>query len=163
MSVTFENVFPILTVRDLRASVAHYRKVLGFALDWEKTGVIASVSRGSCHVLLAEGDQGHAGTWVWIGVSDVEKLHAEYVKKGAKIRHEPTNYAWAREMQVADPDGNVLRFGSEGKDGQPLGEWLDMRGVRWEPTPDGGWKRVRRSSSSTRRRVPPAKGKRWGG
>jgi hypothetical protein len=25
----------------------------------------------------------------------------------------PTNYSWAVEMQIEDPDGNVLRLGSE--------------------------------------------------
>jgi hypothetical protein len=27
----------------------------------------------------------------------------------------PTNFPWALEMQVKDPDGNVLRIGSEPK------------------------------------------------
>jgi hypothetical protein len=44
-------------------------------------------------------------------------------------------------MQVEDPDGNVLRMGSEPIDGQPIGEWLDMDGVSWIPQPDGSWKR----------------------
>jgi len=26
---------------------------------------------------------------------------------------EPTNFPWAKEMHVEDPDGNVIRFGSE--------------------------------------------------
>jgi hypothetical protein len=30
-----------------------------------------------------------------------------------KIRLPPTSYAWALEMQIEDPDGNVLRIGSE--------------------------------------------------
>ena len=42
-------------------------------------------------------------------------------------------------MQVEDPDGNVLRFGSDPKEGQPYGEWFDMRGVRWAHKPGGGW------------------------
>jgi hypothetical protein len=29
-------------------------------------------------------------------------------------------------MQVEDPDGNVLRFGSDSIKGRPYGEWLDM-------------------------------------
>jgi hypothetical protein len=34
-------------------------------------------------------------------------------------------------MQVEDLDGNVLRFGSEPRPGEPDGEWLDMHGRRW--------------------------------
>jgi hypothetical protein len=96
------------------------------------------VTRGRCHLFLAEGDQGHAGTWVWIGVGDADALLVEYHAKGAKVRHQPTNYDWAYEMQIEDLDGNVLRMGSEPKDGQPTGEWLDMRGQRWVQK-DGTW------------------------
>ena len=31
----------------------------------------------------------------------------------ARFLHLPTNRPWAYEMQVVDPDGHVLRFGSE--------------------------------------------------
>ena len=36
-------------------------------------------------------------------------------------------------MQVEDPDGNVLRMGSEPKEGEPFGEWMDMEGRVWPP------------------------------
>jgi hypothetical protein len=45
-------------------------------------------------------------------------------------------------MQVEDPDGNVLRFGSEAKSDQPIGEWLDMRGDRWVTSNGNEWTRV---------------------
>jgi len=92
---------------------------------------MASVSRDRCGIFLVEGDQGHLGAWVWIGLADVKLIFEEYQSKGAKIRHPPTNYGWAREMQVEDPDGNVLRIGSDPRDDEPLGEWLDMHGRRW--------------------------------
>jgi len=57
--------------------------------------------------------QGRGGAWIWIGVEDVEKLHEEYKARGVAIRLPPTNYPWALEMHVEDPDGNVIRFGSE--------------------------------------------------
>jgi len=142
--VRFEGGNPIVRVRSLSASVDYYIRVLGFKLDWENPGLMASVSRGRFGLFLCEGDQGNPGSWVWIGVSDAEALFEEYRAKGAKIRHPPTNYAWTYEMQVEDPDGNVLRLGSEPKTGQPIGEWLDMRGDTWAPSPDGGWTRVER-------------------
>lgn len=138
----FEGVTPILPVNDLPASIDYYVNVLGFKIDFQEPAIIASVSRDRCVIFLIQGDQGHPGTWVWVGVQDVESLFQEYKTKGAKIRHPPTNYYWACEMQIEDLDGNVLRLGSEPKKNQPLGEWLDMHGRRWEPLHDGGWKRM---------------------
>ncbi len=140
--VAIEGVTPILRVENLAASVDHYVRVLGFELDWHEPGVLGSVSRGRCTLFLCEGDQGNRGAWVWIGVSNVDALCEEYRSRGATVRHPPTNYAWAREMQIEDPDGNVLRFGSEPDEEEPIGEWLDMRGDRWTRSPGGGWTRV---------------------
>ena len=53
---------------------------------------------------------------VRVGVADAEKLHAEWAARGVKILPPPTNYPWALEMQGEDPDGNVLRLGSEPRD-----------------------------------------------
>jgi catechol 2,3-dioxygenase-like lactoylglutathione lyase family enzyme len=144
-ATVFEGVTPILRVRNLSASVDYYTRVLGFRVDWQTTGIMASVSRGRCHIMLCEGDQGNPGTWVWIGVEDVEPLFEEYTGKEAKVRLAPTNYEWAYEMQIEDPDGNVLRIGSDSKKDQPFGEWRDMRGDIWVKSPAGGWTRIERS------------------
>lgn len=128
-AVNFEGANPILRVQKLSASLDYYVHTLGFEIDWQAP-FFASVSRGRCHIFLSEGNP---GSWVWIGVQDAEALFNEYQTKGAKVRHPPTNYSWAYEMQVEDLDGNVLRLGSEPKDGQPFGEWLDMRGKLWPP------------------------------
>ena len=141
-ATAFGGVTPILRVQSLSISIDHYVTVLGFKLDWHEPGIMASVSRDRCNLMLCEGDQGNPGSWVWIGVGDVEPLFAEYRTKGAKVRHPPTNYPWACEMQVEDPDGHVLRIGSEPKNDQPFGEWCDMHGDCWVLSPDGGWARV---------------------
>jgi catechol 2,3-dioxygenase-like lactoylglutathione lyase family enzyme len=149
-AVKFEGGNPIFRVRSLPASLDYYVRVLGFKLDFETPG-FASVSRGRFHLFLCEGDQGNPGSWVWIGVSDADALFEEYRASGANIRHPPTNYSWAFEMQVEDLDGNVLRLGSEPKPDQLFGEWLDMRGDTWAPSPDGGWTRVKRASARIRK------------
>ena len=141
IAVRFEGGNPIFRVQSLPASIDYYVRVLGFKLDWENPGIMASVSRGRFGLFLCEGDQGNPGTWVWIGVSSAEALFEEYRAKGARIRHPPTNYAWSYEMQVQDLDGNVLRMGSEPKPDQSIGEWLDMRGDVWLPNAEGGWTR----------------------
>jgi catechol 2,3-dioxygenase-like lactoylglutathione lyase family enzyme len=128
--VGFEGVTPILRVSSLTASVDYYVQKLGFKIDWQGPYFL-SVSRGRCHIFLSEGDQGNPGGWVWIGVDDADALFEEYRASGAEIRHPPTNYEWAYEMQVEDPDGNIVRLGSEPKEDQPIGEWLDMQGRRW--------------------------------
>ena len=138
--IAFEGVNPILRVGNLAASLEYYVQKLGFKVDWQGP-FFASVSRGRCHLFLSQGDQGHLGSWVWIGVEDAEALFSEYQASGAKIRHRPTNYEWAYEMQVEDPDGNILRMGSDQKSDQPIGEWLDMDGNRWAPAANGEWKK----------------------
>jgi catechol 2,3-dioxygenase-like lactoylglutathione lyase family enzyme len=143
--VAFEGMTPILRVESLSASIDYYVNVLGFRLDWEGPGIFASVSRGKANLFLCEKDQGHAGGWVWVGVSDTAALHEDYQRRGARIRHAPTNYEWAYEMQVEDLDGNVLRMGSEPHEDEPIGEWLDMRGDRWVRKTEGdGWMRLER-------------------
>jgi catechol 2,3-dioxygenase-like lactoylglutathione lyase family enzyme len=127
----FGGVTPVFRVSDLQASINYYVNALGFKVDWQHEDFFASVSRDRCGIFLSVGDQGHPGTWVWIGVGNIEMVCDELRKKGANIRHPPTNYPWALEMQVEDPDGNVLRIGSEQREGEPYGEWLDMHGDRW--------------------------------
>jgi catechol 2,3-dioxygenase-like lactoylglutathione lyase family enzyme len=145
--IVFEGTTPILRVRNLALSLSYYVDVLGFRVDWQSAQV-ASVSRGRCNLFLCEGDQGHPGVWVWIGVSDAYALFEELTAKGAHIRHPPTNYPWAFEMQVQDPDGNILRLGSEPSENEPVGEWLDMAGRRWIPVPGGGWTRADEPSAA---------------
>lgn len=130
--VGIEGMNPILRVHDIDASTAYYVEKLGFHLNW-KFPYFADVARGKCSIFLSKGDQGHFGGWIWIGVQNCAALWEEYRRSGAKIRHPPTNYAWAYEMQVEDLDGNVLRMGSEPKENEPYGEWLDMEGRIWPP------------------------------
>jgi predicted enzyme related to lactoylglutathione lyase len=138
----FGGVTPILRVNDLSVSLDFYTRVLGFTNDWGSVDGFASVSRDRCHLFLSEHDQGHCGSWVFIGVDDVEAFFNQLQARGVKIRHPPTNYDWACEMQVEDPNGNILRIGSDRIPGKPNGEWLDMEGRRWVHT-ESGWVEVR--------------------
>jgi catechol 2,3-dioxygenase-like lactoylglutathione lyase family enzyme len=139
--VTFGGVTPILRISSMPASLDFYVNVLGFTVNWQYP-YFASVSRGKCNLFLSKGDQGHPGAWVWIGINDADAFHQELLDKGAKVRHPPTNYAWALEMQVEDPDGNILRLGSDPREGEPIGEWLDMNGARWLRAEDGEWRKA---------------------
>jgi hypothetical protein len=100
-------------------SLRYYIEVLGFRnADWGGNE-FTCVTRDDASLYLCQGDQGRPGTWVWVGVDDVAALYQEYQASGAAIRHPPENYPWAYEMKVTDPDGHVLRFGSEPRDDLP--------------------------------------------
>ena len=116
VSVYFENSAPILRVEDMQRSLHFYVDQLGFKnADWESND-FTSVNRDRAGIYLCRGGQGRGGAWVWIGVEDATRLHGELQARGVAIRMPLTNYSWALEFHVEDPDGNVLRFGSE-----PLG------------------------------------------
>jgi catechol 2,3-dioxygenase-like lactoylglutathione lyase family enzyme len=106
---------PILHVRSLHASQRYYRDALGFKVDWEHGDPpdFGSVSRGDGVLFLCQGCQGNPGSWMMMFTRNVDRLHDEFVRRKAIIKMPPTNMPWGmREMQVADPDGNVIRFGS---------------------------------------------------
>jgi catechol 2,3-dioxygenase-like lactoylglutathione lyase family enzyme len=113
--VRFEGSQPILRVDNMEASLRFYVGVLGFENARWGNEAFTSVRRDRAALYLCQGGQGRGGTWVWIGVEDVEQLHEELKSRGVTVRLPPTNYPWALEMQIEDPDGNVLRLGSDPK------------------------------------------------
>ena len=118
----FEGAEPILSVKDMAVSLRCYVDLLGFqSADWG-TDSFTAVNRDTAGIYLCQGGQGQPDTWAWIGVEDVGTLYEEYRASGAKIRQKPRNYPWAYEMRVEDPDGHVLRFGSEPRSDLPFDE-----------------------------------------
>ena len=97
----------------MRTAVDFYVNRLGFSNAPWGTEDFTSVTRDRAGIYLCRGGQGRGGAWAWIGVNDAEKLYEEYLARGVPIKLPPTNFDWALEMQVEDPGGNVLRFGSE--------------------------------------------------
>ena len=113
--VRFEGAQPILRVENLKAALQFYVDALGFKKAPWSTADFTSISRDRAAIYLCQGGQGRGGAWIWIGVDDAEKLHEEYKARGVAILLPPTNYPWALEFHVEDPDGNVLRLASEPK------------------------------------------------
>ena len=66
---------------------------------------------------------GAPGTWAWVGVEDADALYREYLLSGARVRQPPRNYPWALEIHVEDPDGRILRFGSDPLTDRPFDSW----------------------------------------
>ena len=116
-----ENVTPILYVEDMSRSLGFYVDVLGFKnAEWGDDN-FTSVDRDGTGLYLCKGDQGSPGTWIWIGFDgDIFKLHEILQLKGVRIRLPPTSFPWAFEMQVEDPDGHVLRFGTDPNEHGPF-------------------------------------------
>jgi predicted enzyme related to lactoylglutathione lyase len=109
-----ENTIPIINVADLSTSLDFYRNTLGFSTDWEAevdADKIAGISRDGCAIYLCEGSEGAKGSWLWIGVESADYFD-QVIASGATIVQEATNYPWAYELRVQDPDGNVIRIGT---------------------------------------------------
>jgi predicted lactoylglutathione lyase len=124
MTAKLECINPILPVGDMNASLNYYEKVLGFKrADWvTDDSTFALVLRDGLGIYLSEESGEHHRARVWIGAENIEPIHEEYRASGAKIREAPTNYSWAYEMAVEDPDGHVLRIGSEPREGVPFND-----------------------------------------
>lgn len=124
--VYFEGSAPILRVENMKAALAFYVDKLGFQNATWGTEDFTSVNRDRAGIYLCRGGQGRGAAWVWVGVEDATKLHDELVARDVGISMPLTNFSWALEFHVQDPDGNVLRFGSEplpGHRAQALPRW----------------------------------------
>ncbi len=113
--IYYENSAPILRVENMEASLRFYVGVLGFKNAAWGNDDFTSVNRDRAGIYLCRGGQGRGGAWVWLGVNDVEVIYQDLKARGVAVRMPPTNLSWAMEMQIEDPDGNVLRLGSEPK------------------------------------------------
>ena len=119
----FECANPILRVEDMPVAVRYYTEVLGFEPAPWGDDHFSCVTRDGAALYLCNGAQGHTGSWVWVGVADAEALYEELQAAGALIRQAPMNYPWALELRVKDPDGNILRMGSDSKKDRPYDAW----------------------------------------
>jgi len=124
MTIKIECINPILPVKDIKASLDYYVKVLGFEpADWvTEDAAFALVLREGFGIYLARDSGSCSKSHVWIGTEDIEPIYEECKANGANIKKMPTNYSWAYEMQLEDPDGHVLRIGSEPKEELPFND-----------------------------------------
>ncbi|MBZ4190441.1 VOC family protein [Niabella beijingensis] len=123
LGIRIEGVQVILSVKDMNASRAFYKDILGFEeAEWGSDD-FTSMNRENAGIYLCRGAQGSPGTWVWIGFEgDIFNLYEQLKAKGVIIRQPPVNRVWAMELLVEDPDGHVLRFGTDPDPGQPFEE-----------------------------------------
>ena len=114
--VMFERIAPVVTVHDVEAALARYRR-LGFATELDEPAHYGFAERGAVQLHLQPGDSdepGGTGGVVYVYVSDADALHAEWTSAGVDGRFiGPHNTAYGlREFVYIDPDGIVHRVGS---------------------------------------------------
>jgi hypothetical protein len=114
--VIFERIAPVVTVHDVDAALARYRR-LGFATELDEPAQYGFAERGSVQLHLQPddpNDPGDTGGVVYLYVSDADVLHAEWTSAGVEGRFMgPHNTPYGlREFIYTDPDGIVHRVGS---------------------------------------------------
>jgi catechol 2,3-dioxygenase-like lactoylglutathione lyase family enzyme len=122
----FASVTPNLIVRDMAASLAFYRDVLGFAIKEsvppDAPYVFLMLERDGVMVLLndikaveheyagvAGLPQGGTAALFFI-VDGVDALHAEVASQARTIMPLKTQFYGMREFAIADPDGHIITF-----------------------------------------------------
>ena len=123
LNFRIENVSPILYVTDMSISLKFYVDILGFTnAEWGDDN-FTSIHRDNKGLYLCKSGQGLAGTWIWIGFDgNIWELHEKLKSRGVTIKLPPTNFSWAFEMQIQDPDGHILRFGTDPNDKEPFAD-----------------------------------------
>ena len=114
---------PVLAVPDIAQTVAFYRDVLGFAVDfmYGNPPIHAAVFQGewSCEGARIQFTQAERNQtqlpdgWLYFFVlEDIDSLFARYVAGGAKVIATPQSQPWGmREFTITDCNGYLLRFG----------------------------------------------------
>jgi catechol 2,3-dioxygenase-like lactoylglutathione lyase family enzyme len=115
--VTFSNVAPVISVRDLDRALRRYRK-LGFAVRaYEGPERYGFAERDGVELHLSESrdhDRTRDGAEIYLYVSDADALYASWSSSGLKgrfIAPHDTPYG-LREFAFVDRDGTAHRVGS---------------------------------------------------
>jgi hypothetical protein len=118
-----ERVIPILNVKDISVSKAFYISILGFNEEPWGSGHFTSVERDNMNIYLARSSVVKPSALIWIGFDgDIFALYEMLKEKRVTILQPPTNFSWALQMDVEDPDGHVLRLGTEPDSNQPFAD-----------------------------------------
>ena len=110
-----------LTAKDLSQTVAWYRDVLGFTVDYvredEGKPVSAGIRSGAAKIFLNQDDGGRGWTRVkgegfaitFDTAQDVDAIAARVKSRGGSITMEPADMPWGvRMVRMVDPDGYRL-------------------------------------------------------
>ncbi len=117
---------PVLAVRDVNASVAFYRDMLGFHVDFvhgdppvhARVCADPTYSSPTIHIRfepLEPGISPNPSVYLWVHVGNsLDRLFEIYRDRGVEIVREPENRFWGhRQFVVKDSDGYVISFVAE--------------------------------------------------
>jgi len=119
---TFRFSVPVLRVRDVAATVAWYRRQLGFTAEtFPERGPheFAIIERDGVQLLVRR-DSGatravdmHTGwdLYLWVDGADLGRLEAQFALSGEVVRPVSPMSSTIAELEVRDPDGYVLCIG----------------------------------------------------
>lgn len=113
---------PVLRVRDVAATVAWYRRHLGFtaeAFPDHGPREFAIIERDGVQLLVRRaldgrgGADGHSGwdLYIWVDGVDFDRLEAAMVLSGELVRPVTPMGSSMAELEIRDPDGYVLCIG----------------------------------------------------
>ncbi|CAN5824611.1 hypothetical protein BH11GEM1_BH11GEM1_17270 [soil metagenome] len=115
-----------LTVKDINASLAWYRDVVGFTVtqQHEREGVVRAVSfsAGAVQLLINQDDgakgmdrvKGEGFSLMFTTSQDVDAIARGITERGGTLDSEPADMPWgARVFRLRDPDGFRLVITSE--------------------------------------------------
>ena len=115
-----------LTVKDIQASVAWYRDVIGFVIErvHEREGELRAVSlkAGTVRILLGQDngakgwdrDKGQGFSLQFTTAQSADALAERIRARGGTLDTEPTDTQWGtRVFRLRDPDGFMLVISSE--------------------------------------------------
>jgi predicted enzyme related to lactoylglutathione lyase len=114
-------VFPKLLVRDVSATLRHYREVCGFRItnsfgEPPLFGIVERDGHG-LHIKRGEPRTRRSVDEAWdayFEVEGIDVLHAELLAKGARVVRGPEAMPYGmKEFDIIDPDGYVLCFAGE--------------------------------------------------
>jgi predicted enzyme related to lactoylglutathione lyase len=112
----------ILEVSDLESSVALYRDAFGVDLHPGDNGVDDRWTGGNHAEISWSGDaylhfalypakiQATSGVQISLAVGNVEEAHAQAVRAGAHVLHDPRTELWGRSSRYEDFDGNIVEL-----------------------------------------------------
>ena len=115
---TLIGVGPVLPVRDIEATVAHYCSKLGFELDFVmgEPPDHGSVTRGRVGIQFTlctvPFEPSSYPGWTYLFVENIDELASEYHQRGLVFTRQLASHGHGmREFELLDCNGYRLRFG----------------------------------------------------
>jgi lactoylglutathione lyase len=120
----FQEVFPIVSTRDMSRALAFYRDLLGFEVVYRfpadgEPGYVA-LDLGPSHLGIgadpaAAPPAGPSRFALWVYAADCDAAVGHLRGHGVPVLAEPADQPWGERMaEVADPDGNRVIIASRG-------------------------------------------------